>query len=319
MRKNDSLLRQLHLPTLWMGAGTVFAGSAAAVVRGNMDLFAASLCVIFAAFAQLSSNFIGNYMTMKRDLLHEERPRFEGSKPRYNPLTVRLHREGAAACLLICCMAGFGLLSMCRQWAWVLAVGGAVFLSIYLLNVGKHPLFKTPWVILFTFLLFGPLGVMTTSLLQSQREAIGSIWDFFDMAPSLFLGPATGLMALSVHFLYSYLNYRTDPRQNDRSMTKNSGPKAIEFLTAFDGFAMFGLMVWMVLALHISQPLLAIVPAFIGCSFNLHIATRMRSAGIAELRHLVNMAIVNYLLFTLLTWVFCWIIAPPDDSAFQIF
>lgn len=310
--------RKAILPSLWLGVGTVCAGTASAVIRGNMELLPATLCLIFAIFAQLTANFYHAWYEMQKDhdkafpqdtVLYDE-----DDSERGHPFLIRVIREAATASFLLSLMAGLGLLTIAEHSWWFVTMGLFIYGLYYLMHVGKQPLINTPVSMLATFLIFGPVGVMSTCLIQSQAEAHGSLWAFFDTAPSLFLGPACGCMALTVHYVFSYFNYLTDPEYNRYSLTRIVTPRGIEIMTFFNGLIMLGCVIALVLVLNVSHPLIAVVPAFIGFGLNMHIAIQLHRTHISGMSHLYVLSIVNYILTFGLTFIFFCVIAPPDDS-----
>lgn len=315
--------RKANLPTLWMGVGTVMAGTAAAVVRGNMELLPAILCLIFTIFAQLTGNFYHAYYELRKE--HERIFAKESfiddndDTERGNPFLVRVLREASMASFLISATTGMALLTLAGQWLWFMVMGIFVYGQFLVLHYGPRPLINSPVAMLVTFLLFGPLGVMSVSLIQSQREAIGSIWSFFDTAPSLYIGPACGLMALTVHYLFSYANYIVSPDYNKRSLTRAVGKRGVEVLTLLNGIVMFALMIVMVFVLRVPHPLLCVVPAFVGCALNTHIAIQLPKANVMQIRHLFMLSVANVALTFGLTFLFFWFVAPPDDSFMMLF
>lgn len=312
--------RRANFSTLMMGVGSVFAGTAAAALRGNLEILPASICLLFVIFAQLSANFSHSYIAASRYYEGLRQPRYAILPiPTTNKLAVRVLRESAFGCGIIACMFGFAIIALATTPWWVLIVGLLIAGINWLLNLGKHPQFGRPMSLFFTWLLFGPVCVIATSLLQCQHEAVAA-WGWFDLAPSLFLGPAMGFLACNIQLLYGYCIYRVEPNRTDvRGLTYQWGPGVVRALFILNGLLMLALLIWKVFYLDLRAPLIAIAPAFITFALNTYIGLRMRYAPVGELRHLGMLCKINYLLMGVLTFIVWWWIGAPDDSLMVIF
>lgn len=315
--------RKCNLQTLWMSVGTVLAGTAAAVIRGNMEVLPAILCLLFGVFAQMTANFYHAWYEMKsvsertftrESLIYEDENDESG-----NPFMVRVLREASLSSFLVSLVIGFGILAIAHQPWWFIIMGGFIYGQFVVLHLGKRPLINTPLAMIMTFLIFGPVGVISTSLIQSQVEAQRSIWALFDTAPSLFIGIATGFMALTVHFIFSFANYIMSPDYNKFNLTRLVGPSGMIALTFMNGVLMFVSIGAMALLLHIDKPLLAVMPAFIGLIINTWVASQMYGGARSDVRYMFLVSITNYVLTFGLMLLVYWLISPPDDSYHVLF
>lgn len=313
--------QKANLSTLLLGVGSVLGGTGCAALRGNMEIIPATLCLIFVIFAQMCANFAHNYFGATKYYDNLERPRYAilNSEPVKNLLEVRVLREASFSCGLISAMLGLVILSMSVSPWWVLIAAALIVGLNYLLNFGKHPLFGYPVSLVFTWLLFGPIAVMGTSLLQSQMEA-ANLWNFFDHGPCIFLGPAMGFMACNVQLIYSYSTYKLDPNRKDaRGVAFYWGPKTVVFLFGLNGFLMLALMFFKVFYLELPEQKVAMIPAIVAFVINSYITVRMCRVKIGELRHLGMMVKFNYFILGLLTLIIWWWIGNPDDSMRVLF
>ncbi len=306
--------RNANLSTLTLGVGTVFAGTAAAAIRGNMEILPAMFCLLFVIFAQLCANFAHNYFAASKYYDNLPRPRYSVTPHDVkNKLDVRVLREASFASGLMATFIGLGIMTTSETPLIIIGIGIIIVAVNYLLNFGKNPAFGKPYTLIFTWLLFGPIGVIGTAMVQFQHEA-ATLWSFFDHAPSLFLGPAMGFLACNVHLSYSYSMYRLDPKRVSRGMTYIWGPRIVEILFFLNGLFMLGLIVFKVFFLDYNRPELAVVPAFVTFALNTYIGIRMRFVPVGELQHLTMMVKVNYLLMGVVTFIIWWWIGLPDDS-----
>ncbi|MDE6010164.1 MAG: hypothetical protein K2F87_01780 [Muribaculaceae bacterium] len=318
----DNLLefmkRRAHPQSLLMSAGTIFAGTAAAVIRGNMEVLVASVCLLFAIFTQLASNFYHYYALLKRHSDSGGIQRLPSSRLRENEAELHALYEGSTGALLVSATLGLTLMTMSNNMWQSLLAGVVVYGLTWLITVYPK-VYSSPWSLLITFLLFGPVGVVCTSALQYQYESGGALLKFYDYAPSLFIGPAMGLLACSHHLVMGYFQSYIAPGGEYRGMLRGKGSRVAAWSVGINGVIAFGLLVWMTLTLHFSEPLIAVVPGFIALCFNTYVALRMLGAGVGELRFLTMVTRMNIFLTGFLSFVLWWIIGLPDDSMRVIF
>ena len=83
-----------NLVSVLMSAGTVLAGTAGAVVRGNMEILAASICLLFAVFTQLGANYRHAYELEKLHISSLPRKKIHNLKEdEPNPLEKRVKQR----------------------------------------------------------------------------------------------------------------------------------------------------------------------------------------------------------------------------------
>lgn len=309
-----------NFSTLMLGIGTVLAGTAAAAIRGNMEILPASICLLFVIFAQLSANFAHHYYAAGRYYAGIDRPHYSNimNEEVKNRLSVRVLREASFSCGIVALMLGLVIMRMSDE-PWLMFVIGLLIIGInWILNCGKKPAFGKPWTIVFTWLLFGPVGVVGTSLLQSQHEAIDP-WNFYDAAPSLFLGCAVGFMACNVHLMYGYCMYKVNPQRDARGIAYQWGPRIVVAMFLLNGLMMVGIRTISTFYLWLPDPEVTFAPAFIAFAFNTYIGLRMMFVKVGELQFLNLMTKINFLVFTLLTLIFWYMGGSPDDSIKTLF
>lgn len=304
--------RKADLHSLAMSAGTVLAGTAAAVIRGNMEVLAASLCLIFALVTQTGCNLHHYYRLMQHTLMSESM-RSRWAKVDDDPVATRLLREGSMASFLISLTLGLAIMTMAEGIWWTLVVAVLLYGTIYLMSTGPFS-FRNPLTLIVTFMLFGPIGVMGTALVQFQHEAAYSIWSFYDLGPSIFMSVVMGLLACSHHLVLSYFNTTIGSEPMRQGCVKTFGRKGVAVLVGISGLLVFATAAVMVLYLDIPKPLVALLPGFLAFALNSHIALNLNKAGVGELRHLNFLSQLNMLLTGLLFFIIWWVIGSPDDS-----
>lgn len=305
--------RKANIPSLMLGAGSVLAGTGAAAIRGNMEILAASICLLFAAFAQLAANLTHYYMMVNRRYENMPRPKMHNPKLLGNNIAVRVLREAGFACSLIAVMIGLCIMTMAEEPFWTLILGAIIIASNLLLTRGKHPLFGSPWALVFTWIIFGPVAVWGTSYLQVQHD-VRVLWAWFDNIPSLMVGACMGFLACNVHLIYSYAMHVVDPGCNPNGLCHKMGRRPVEILAFLNGLIPLAIACWGILYFNLQRPEITIVPFFLGFALNTYISLRMHTAPIGELVHLSMLAKINYLLTGLTIFLLWWYIGAPDRS-----
>lgn len=305
--------------TLLMGAGTVFAGTAAAVIRGNMEVLVASICLIFTVFTQLGANYFHAYIGYTQYMRTLPPTRFKSSADPEKLLSQRVLKEAFSACFILSMMLGFALITLSQNPLRACLLGIVIYGLYALMSYGGKYLMGTFWGIITTFLLFGPIGVLGTCVLQTQHEAGPGLWGSFDMAPPIFLSFAIGFLAINVHLLYSYYTNKVTPGSTPNNMSSKLGNRTTIFLVILNGLIAFCTMTFKIFYLDYPSPLIASAPVFLGFALNTYIGIRMNRANVAELRFLTLLTKVNMFLTGFCIFIVWWVIGSPDDSLMRIF
>ncbi|MDE6811836.1 MAG: hypothetical protein K2J15_05735 [Muribaculaceae bacterium] len=306
-----------NLPSLMLGTGTVCAGTACAAMRGNLEWLAASLCLLFAIFTQVGTNLAYHYYRAYRNYDKVLHPRYERKEDVMNELHHRVLREGAFSCFIIAAMIGLIIMATSHNPIWVFVIGLVIAGLIYLMVAGKRPVFGTYRAMLFTWLLFGPVGVIGTGFVERQTANVQT-WIFFDHAPALFLGPAMGFLACSVHLIFSYTIFRITPHAQG-GIAYNLNPRGVQAMMFINGLLMLALVFIGVFAFNFLKPLFASVPAFMGFALNTFLVFRIRRAPIGELNYLNYLCKLNFM-FTGLVFLIFWLyVGFPNESMVEFF
>lgn len=242
------ILRDSINPRMWtIGVGSVMTGCGAAALQANFEPIAASLCFLFVIAAQVTGNFAHNYYDEKYgfgDTLDQYIHTYRDLA--YKPEAV--FREAMIAGLIVCGMLGLTIAAM-AGW-WVLILGGVIALAVALDFCIPSPLVRTPWGIVVTFLLFGPIGVIGTSLAQSQHEAVGSIFSWHDLGPAVYLSVVAGVMACNCHLAHSYASFQKDSDNSKNTLTVRYGQAPTRTLFLINMLLMVGVMLALFLVYH---------------------------------------------------------------------
>lgn len=198
------LVKAAGLQTLWLGIASVVAGTAAAAAHGNLEPYPSFVCLVFAIFAQCTSNVMHRYFDAKHGYGENEEDDITFAEDINRPLTYIL-REGIQIFLILTATAGLALLSM-TGW-WTLIIAALLVLIVVICNVGPYPFSRSVFYPVATFLIFGPIAVVGTELVQSQHTA-AHILTWWDLGPALTMGVIMGLMAVNCHVVFGVFHRR---------------------------------------------------------------------------------------------------------------
>lgn len=192
--------------SLFMGAATVCAGMGAVGITAVSDILPFILCLLLAAFAQMWAHFAHCLADLSHEygeLLDDTYYHLSGVKR--SDLKM-ICRGGNSAMMIVTLTLGMGMV-MIAGW-WAVAVGAFAFALGYLDNHGPYPLFRTPFSLMVTFLLFGVIGVSGTALvLEGYSEHVTLLPEQWVCV--LLIGIAVGVTATNVQ-LYHEMGFRQD-------------------------------------------------------------------------------------------------------------
>lgn len=313
MTANKSLWSKISGSSQFMGAGSVLAGSAAAALHGNFELLPASLCLLFVFLAQLSGNLYLRLHDNEHNLGGNVDQRIHEAAPSIDPAFLSAATNGTG---LLAAMVGIALTGM-GGW-WILLIGGLILLISWLTFGGAHPLIRTPYSILSTFILFGPICVITTSYMQSSHEAtLTSLW--FDLWPAIIMSIPVGMLAVNSNLAYNYVSMYSHLRNSRSSFTTEFGRKNTRLL-----FLIFSLAAGLIPPLRTIyfdsiQCYLEIVVGLIVTAINIYIWYQMKHLPRYREYEIINLTNFNMFLFGALEMAIYIFAGVPDDSRLQFF
>lgn len=192
------LVKAAGLRTLWLGIASVIGGTAAAAAHGKIDPCPAFVCLLFAVLAQCASNVMHRYFDAIHGYGDNEEDNIVFAEDIHRPVAEIL-KEGIKIFSILTATAGLALLSM-TGW-WTLIVAALLLLIVAISNVGPHPLSRSIFYPVATFLIFGPIAVVSTELAQSQHTT-SVVVNWWDLRPSLTMSVIMGLMAVNCHVIF---------------------------------------------------------------------------------------------------------------------
>lgn len=309
------ILRSLGLPSLVIGVSSVLAGIAAALIHGNFELLPATLCILFSCAAQMTSNATHRYYDSRYNLGENIDDGIIDNCDTELRVTPML-RECSVSLLMITSMLGLAISAMAGWWA--LAVGIGMLLLGLANTAGPNPLGRTPYSPLSSFLFFGPVAVIGTSLVQSGHEA-SVVFNWYDLEPALYMAGSMGLFAVNCHILHDYANYERDLRNSKRTLPVASGRRTARTLVAANGAAILLLSVLLCSTCHMFHWGLVMTTPLACTLFNTWIARRMRTADQSETLRLQRYCSLNMFAYAALGMILFAVLGVPDDSTMTFF
>lgn len=208
-----TILYNAHPASLIISAGAVMGGLTASVIRGGITIFPAIMTLIFAFLLQISANLYHGYF----DLRYGAGENISGMRDRdmrsLNTSRVQLLRIVANGFGILTVTAGLSLFSFI---GW-LGVGyfAMIVVLLYFYFAGPKPVMRTKWSIGFTFLLFGPICVSGTALIQNMHNN--------DWLPIIVYSLIIGLLAANAHIAVQYLRYEEDLINDKETLVTSKG------------------------------------------------------------------------------------------------
>ncbi len=313
MSPRQSILTHVRLSSLMMGIGCVFAGTACAAIGGYTELLPANLCMIFVIFAQLAGNFYFRYFDEVHACGNHIDSRINSHSKSYSKTFLK---EGSIACALIAALAGLSI-AVSGGW-WTLMVGIFVAFAGWITMGGNMPLLRTPYGVIAPFILFGPVCVITTALIQIERHPEHPL-SWIDVAPALYMSIVMGLMCVNATMVYGYNNYYRDKRNSKETLVVAVGKKFARVIFLLNGVIYTAVTIVMCQQLNFSLKGLDIVPSILCLLIDIYILYQMRTLPREHHHTLIDFANFNVLLMGLLTFIIFEITGTPDVSTMSFF
>lgn len=312
--KHIPFLKKATMPdTLLMGVSTVFAGTAIAAVRDEVRIMPMLLCILFVAAGQLASNCTYVFNDLRNHHGNTALEEIAGRLNRQEDTELYgMLRIIAGVATIFAVTIGFMLASYCG--AWSLLLGALLFILSYLNVQGPMPLVGTPFGPLITYLVFGPIGVVGTFLLQFADSTF-AILSWFDIGPAVYFGLSIGFLAVNVHIAIEYQHYRMNLLTHRTSVVTELGRKFSRYAVFFGGFGMWIFFYIMVDSHYCQHPLLDMIMPTISMVVNCIVWYKLRRFSPAKkgIRPSV-LAVANMLLLALVTMILFISIGTPDSA-----
>ena len=215
----------MRLHTLPVSIAGVVTAAGCAAYYHSFKVWPFLICLIFAAGAQIVSNFANEYFDYVKGL---DRPGREGfrrgvTEGDISPKTMR----NAMICLLvIICALGCSLIIWGGWWLVFVGIAVAVFAIGY--SAGPYPLSHHGLGELAVIIFFGLVPVIFTTYVQTR---------FWSMLPLVLpLAFAIGFMGANVLIVNNYRDVEDDRRVGKKTLAVRMGERTMERLYFLNGF-----------------------------------------------------------------------------------
>lgn len=316
MGQREPLWKALSFSSLMLGIGAVMGGNAAAQIHGNEEFLPASICILFVIFAQLSANAYHRYAALS--LLSGESQKLTMTQLDKNSgnRDLLFYKVFSFGLGLLAFMVGCTLIMRGGLWA----LGAAVIVGVLGWGVvgGKRPLLLTTWGFAFTFILFGPVAVITTTMLQSAHTP-SDLVSWFDISPALFMSVTIGLMAANANLVFVYGSYFKQKKLMRETFPAVYGRRATRNLYLINSILAAGFFIISCFYLKLDYPAIGAIPAILCFVVNLYIWRMMKKSPSYKLLSLANWACFNVLLMGVVASICAMFVGIPSDSQLQIF
>ena len=231
-------IEAMRLRTLPVSLAGVLCGTACALLQGSFNAVVALLCALFAALAQIASNFGNEYYDYKNGIDRKGREGFRRgvTEGEISPLAMK---RATYATLLLATIIGCTMLYF-GPW-WLIFVGAAVALFALAYSAGPYPLSHHGLGDIAVIIFFGIVPVTFTCYLQTGTFDLHSLLTSF----------AVGLLAANVLIVNNYRDMEDDKAVNKNTTVVIFGRRVMEWCYMLSGVVAMAAMtpVWIELRL----------------------------------------------------------------------
>ena len=233
-------IEAMRLRTLPVSLAGVICGCGCALLQGSFNAVTALLCVLFAALAQVASNFGNEYYDYRNGIDKKGREGFRRgvTEGEISPRAMKraTYATLSAAAIVGCLMLFYG------PW-WLVLVGITIMLFALGYSAGPYPLSHHGMGDVAVIIFFGIVPVTFTCYLQT-----GSFNNLYITLPTSL---AVGLLAANVLVVNNYRDMDDDKAVNKRTTVVIFGRKVMCWCYMLAGVAAMAAMtpVWIELRL----------------------------------------------------------------------
>ena len=233
-------IEAMRLRTLPVSLAGVICGCGCALLQGSFNAVTALLCVLFAALAQVASNFGNEYYDYRNGIDKKEREGFRRgvTEGEISPRAMKraTYATLSAAAVVGCLMLFYG------PW-WLVLVGITIMLFALGYSAGPYPLSHHGMGDVAVIIFFGIVPVTFTCYLQT-----GSFNNLYITLPTSL---AVGLLAANVLVVNNYRDMDDDKAVNKRTTVVIFGRRVMSWCYMLAGVAAMAAMtpVWIELRL----------------------------------------------------------------------
>lgn len=226
-------IEAMRLRTLPVSLAGVICGCGCALLQGSFNAVTALLCVLFAALAQVASNFGNEYYDYRNGIDKRGREGFRRgvTEGEISPRAMKraTYATLSAAAVVGCLMLFYG------PW-WLVLVGITIMLFALGYSAGPYPLSHHGMGDVAVIIFFGIVPVTFTCYLQT-----GSFNNLYITLPTSL---AVGLLAANVLVVNNYRDMDDDKAVNKRTTVVIFGRRVMSWCY----------LLWGIVAMAIMQP-----------------------------------------------------------------
>lgn len=297
--------------TLVMGVSTIMAGIAVAAVRDEIRFLPTFLCLLFVTAAQCASNSIFLFNDLRNHHGNSAQAELEGSLIGKEDVEIYgiLKMISGATSIFACTIA---LILASYSGVWTILFGALLFILIYLNVQGSLPLVSTPFGPIITYIVFGPIGVIGTFLLQFPDSTFVML-NWFDIGPAIYMGLSVGFLAAVVHITIEYENFRASLLTYRTSIVTELGRKFSRFCVLLAGVGMWLCFYLMTRSSYCHYPVFDMVVPSLAFITNTVLWWRLgKYSPASKMVPPAKIAIANMFAFATLVLILFLIIGPPS-------
>lgn len=251
MKTLKAWIEAMRLRTLPVSVAGIIATLGYNFIYNNVNWTPAAICLVFAVLAQIASNFANEYFdyTAGRDRAGREGPRRGVTE---GDITPRAMLVALLATLALACCTGLSLVAW-GGW-WLIAVGLAVAVGVFMYSTGPYPLSTHGLGEVAVVFFFGLIPVNMTYYVETLQ------WSWTVAAGGL----AIGLLGANVLIINNYRDIDDDRAVGKRTLAVKLGRRAMPWLYVADATAAMALMLpqWQAMgAVWMAVPLLTLAGA----------------------------------------------------------
>ncbi|MDE6017183.1 MAG: prenyltransferase [Muribaculaceae bacterium] len=299
-----TLIKTSHPTSLILSVGAINAGLTASVIRGGITFLPALMTFLFAVLLQISGNLYHGY----KYLSHHNNSKFDNNGKRTsrseNASRAILMKIVANAIAILALTTGDALFSFV---GWLgLAYLVVIVTILFFYFDGPHPIVNTKWSLLVTFILFGPVAVSGTAIVQMPEST--------EWLPVVVYSLINGIMAVNAHISIQYLHYHEDKASGIETLVTAKGGSFARFIYLADAIIVSAILIIRPSAVEFVSPWVGIVLALILIISSIWVFTHMHRDPTNVSRLIRSVTLLQYVILILV--LLCINLYAFDD--FQI-
>lgn len=281
------------------------AGLTASVIRGGITFFPALMTLLFAIFLQISANLYHGFIDLRYGAGENISGMGDRNSRERNSAKVTLIKAVADAIGILALTAGLALFSFVG-WMGV-AYLIVILIILYLYFAGPNRIVNTRWSIIVTFLLFGPVAVSGTAIVQNPENS--------EWLPVVVYSLINGLMAANAHIAIQYIRYEEDLTNGKETLVTAKGCFFTRFVYLGNAILVSLILIVRPSAVEFVSPWVGVSIAFVLLVSSVWVFSKMHRDPTKVSRVIRTVTMGQYIL--LITVLLCIVLYSFDDSQYN--